>query len=212
MSFEQYSPRVLAGSAIVLAHVAVLYGLAITGLRLESTDTNLPIAVRLISSGKISSAEPGPLRQPPRVAAFTPAVFSRAPQMPSIEIPVTPALSNHAISIPTSANMPAIETHDDRNAPKWISAVEYVREPAPRYPQQSRRLREQGLVVLRVLIDEQGNARSIDIERSSGHERLDVAAREAIERAAFRPYLEGGMPRRALVLIPVEFALNRGTA
>jgi protein TonB len=73
-------------------------------------------------------------------------------------------------------------------------------------------LREQGLVVLRVVIDERGEASSIEIETSSGHARLDDAARDAVLRAAFRPYVEDGEPRRALVLIPIEFALNRGSA
>jgi protein TonB len=66
--------------------------------------------------------------------------------------------------------------------------------------------------MLRVLIDERGNACSIEIESSSGHARLDHAAREAVSRAAFRPYVEDGSPRRALVLIPIEFSLNRSSA
>ena len=70
---------------------------------------------------------------------------------------------------------------------------------------------EQGMVVLRVLIDEQGVACSIEIETSSGSARLDHAAREAVERAAFRPYIEDGSPRRAFVLIPIEFSLNRSS-
>ena len=71
---------------------------------------------------------------------------------------------------------------------------------------------EQGVVVLRVVIDERGRACDIEIESSSGHERLDRAAREAVATAAFQPYLEDGAPRRALVLIPIEFSLNRGSA
>jgi protein TonB len=94
------------------------------------------------------------------------------------------------------------------DVPKLISAVEYVREPTPRYPPQSRRLREQGLVVLRVLIDEKGQACDIEIESSSGYVRLDHAAKDAVARAAFRPYVEDGAPRRAHVLIPIEFSLN----
>lgn len=205
VSFEHYSPRVVAGSTIVFVHAVVLYALAV-GPRIESVAAGPPLMVRFISS-----AESRPQWQPPRVTAITPAVFSQAPQAPLIEIPA-PMPSNRAISVMAAPGVPTMNRHEGRSAPKWVSAVEYVREPAPRYPPQSRRLREQGLVVLRVLIDEQGNARSIDIESSSGHQRLDHAAREAIERAAFRPYLEDGTPRRALVLIPVEFALNRGAA
>jgi protein TonB len=90
--------------------------------------------------------------------------------------------------------------------------VEYLREPTPRYPSQSRRLREEGVVVLRVVIDERGQACEIAVESSSGYERLDRAAREAVASAAFRPYVEDGAPRRAQVLIPIEFFLSRRTA
>jgi protein TonB len=95
---------------------------------------------------------------------------------------------------------------------KLVTSVEYLREPAPRYPAQSRKLREQGLVVLRVLIDERGTACDVAIENSSGHPRLDQAAKEAIVRAEFRPYIEDGVARRAMVLIPIEFSLNARVA
>jgi periplasmic protein TonB len=128
-----------------------------------------------------------------------------------IELPAVVEPSERAITIPVRAAV-AVVASEDRSAPKLISTVEYLREPVPRYPPQSRKLREQGLVMLKVLIDERGNACEIEIESSSGHARLDHAAREAVSRAAFRPYVEDGSPRRALVLIPIEFSLNRSSA
>ncbi len=93
--------------------------------------------------------------------------------------------------------------------PQLVSEVEYVVAPQPGYPSVSRRLREQGLVVLRVLVDERGRAHQVSIHESSGHERLDRAAQDAVARAAFRPYLANGFAQRVYVLIPIEFALNR---
>jgi protein TonB len=133
------------------------------------------------------------------------------PRVPLIDFPVAPP-SERAISVAPQIVSPARVNQEERSSPKLISIVEYLREPSPRYPSQSRRLREQGMVVLRVLIDEQGKACDITVETSSGYERLDHAAREAVARAAFRPYVEDGRPRRALVLIPIEFSLNRATA
>jgi protein TonB len=86
-----------------------------------------------------------------------------------------------------------------------VTDVAYVEAPQPRYPPESRRSGEEGLVVLRVLINELGRAARIDIERSSGHQRLDEAARAAVQRALFRPYVENGVARMALATIPIEF-------
>jgi protein TonB len=86
-----------------------------------------------------------------------------------------------------------------------ITDVAYLQPPAPKYPMESQRSGEHGLVVLKVLINELGRAARIDVEKSSGYMRLDQAARAAVERALFKPYLENGVPRMALAMIPVEF-------
>lgn len=203
MILEYQSRRLLVAGVIVLTHVGAILGLVSLGPRLESAATELPIAVRFITEPAAQSQW-----QPPRVQAVAPNIVAQMPDPPLVEIPV----SDRAINVPAQTPV-AVQTQSvDRSAPKLVASVEYLREPAPRYPPQSRKLREQGLVVLRVLIDERGTACSIEIESSSGHARLDLAAREAVSRAAFRPYMEDGLPRRALVLIPIEFSLNRGTA
>ena len=92
-----------------------------------------------------------------------------------------------------------------------MSEVAYLERPAPRYPPESKRAREEGLVVLSVLIDESGRAKSVDIFRSSGHPRLDEAARRAIAHSLFKPYLEGGTPRAALATVPVSFSLRNAS-
>jgi periplasmic protein TonB len=90
-------------------------------------------------------------------------------------------------------------------APPMIESVEYVRAPAPVYPHESSRKRERGTVVLRVLVDATGRPAQIQIERSSGYSRLDVAARDAVEKALFRPYEVNGIAQPAQVLVPIEF-------
>lgn len=202
---EYQSRHLIVGGAIVLAHVGAILGLASLGPRLESAAAELPIAVHFISEPVAQSQW-----QPPQVRAVTPHIVAQMPDLTLEEIPVS-AASGRAINVPVQTPVLMQPQSVDRSVPKLIASVEYLREPAPRYPPQSRKLREQGLVVLRVLIDELGAACSIEVESSSGYARLDLAAREAVSRAAFRPYIEDGLPRRALVLIPIEFSLNRGT-
>lgn len=90
-------------------------------------------------------------------------------------------------------------------APPMVESVEYVRAPPPVYPKKSQDKREHGTVVLRVLVDAQGRPAQIQIEQSSGFERLDNAAREAVEKFLFRPYEVNGVAQPAQVLIPIGF-------
>ena len=78
-----------------------------------------------------------------------------------------------------------------------------------RYPPMSMRQREQGTVLLRVLVDASGGVQRIEIERSSGHAQLDAAAREAVQRARFKPVLRDGQAIPAWGIVPIEFRLDR---
>jgi protein TonB len=198
--------RLFVAAGIGAVHALVLYVAFTFAPQIQQAVAQSPLTATFVSQ-----AEPTPKRELPQVAVVTPQPIVQIPDLPVIDIPTDVPPSSRAITIPVQAPPPATQAQD-RSTPKLVSTVEYVREPSPRYPPQSRRLREQGLVVLRVVIDERGEASSIEIETSSGHARLDDAARDAVLRAAFRPYVEDGEPRRALVLIPIEFALNRGSA
>jgi protein TonB len=195
--------RLTAATAIVAAHGFAIYAIAAWSPRIEQAIGD-PLLVQFINT-----AESRPRLAPPRVNIVAPAIETSRPQLQIPEVPVAQEASERAITVQVSP-APVTPPVSDA-APKLISQVEYVQEPAPRYPSQSRRLREQGLVVLRVEIDEGGRACDIQIESSSGHARLDEAAREAVARAVFRPYVEDGAPRRALVLIPIEFSLARAS-
>lgn len=162
-----------------------------------------PISARFIEAHTVETRW-----MPPPVTLPNFQVELEVPTIPQIELPNDAPVSARQITARVQPAPVSPPRPQQAAGPKLISTVEYVREPIPRYPPQSRRLREEGLVILRVLIDEQGQACNIEIETSSGYARLDHAAKEAVTRAAFRPYLEDGEPRRALVLIPIEFSLG----
>jgi periplasmic protein TonB len=191
---------------ILAAHFGVIYlGLAIA-----------PAASRVLGGTTTAhfvevASEPRKRWEPPAPQSATLPVNVSLPVAPAIELPLEPSAAPQPTA-PLYIAASALPAPNSADAPKLISAVEYLRPPVPRYPPQSRRLKEQGLVVLRVLIDEKGQACDIEIESSSGHARLDHAAKAAIAQAMFRPYVEDGAPRRALVLIPIEFSLNNSRA
>ena len=64
----------------------------------------------------------------------------------------------------------------------------------PKYPRDSARNREQGLVRLKILVSHEGRARDVVVERSSGYRRLDEAAVEDAKRMCFRPAVRNGVP------------------
>lgn len=76
----------------------------------------------------------------------------------------------------------------------------------PRYPLESRRKREQGVVVLQVTLDTSGAVADISVARSCGYDRLDQAALKAVKRWRWSPTRRGGQDVivRGLVEIPFE--------
>jgi protein TonB len=89
-----------------------------------------------------------------------------------------------------------------------VDQVDYLRRPQVRYPVHAKRARVQGTVYLRVLIGPEGEPREVHVDRSSGHQALDEAAREAVLKSRFRPYRENGVGRLAVAIVPVEFSLT----
>jgi protein TonB len=207
---RKYTARVLDGvslhkaaaaTIVVVGHVMGI--LAFGELRPSSAHAidSRPVQIMFVAAAVADEAPAPPLQlEPPRVDLQPPA--------PIIELAIDSVTANSAISVavaPTPPTAPVARA----TAPEWVSEVQYLDPPRPGYPSASRRLREQGLVVLRVLVDERGRAEHIDVHRSSGHVRLDRAAHDAVTRAAFMPYVTNGTARRVYVLVPIEFALSR---
>jgi periplasmic protein TonB len=152
-----------------------------------------PMVVSLVESAT-PTEQPHDIAPPPQDIAF---VLTPPPDVAYETDSITPppVVATTAITDPGAAVV----------TPDVVESVEYVRAPAPVYPSESSRRRERGTVLLRVLVDALGRPAQIQLERSSGHARLDDAARDAVQKALFRPYEVNGVARPAQVLIPIEF-------
>ena len=80
--------------------------------------------------------------------------------------------------------------------------------PAPVYPSLSRRLREEGIVVLEILIKADGTVGEIKIKSSSGFKRLDETAAKAVSQWRYLPATQGGKTIDFWYEQPVEFNLH----
>jgi protein TonB len=187
-----------AGRAIFIAITVALHGVAALAFmsvkyaqRQDVAPT--PIVASIIEAPAPTDEAP-PLSSPPLVeVSFTlPQPEQLAFESEAITPPPVPVAAN--------AIAPAGQA-----APPMVESVEYVRAPAPVYPRESSRRREYGTVTVRVLVDPAGRPARVQVERSSGFERLDIAALEAVKKALFRPHEVNGIAQAAQVLIPVEF-------
>lgn len=84
----------------------------------------------------------------------------------------------------------------------------YLQNPEPDYPSLSKRLGEEGKVVLRVLVNADGLPEQVEIRQSSGHPRLDQAALGTVRRWRFTPARRGAERLAAWVLVPLSFQLD----
>jgi protein TonB len=84
----------------------------------------------------------------------------------------------------------------------------YLDNPKPPYPPISRRLGEQGKVVLRVHVAADGSTTEVQVNTSSGYPRLDDSALATVRRWKFIPARLGQEAVAAWVLVPIAFTLK----
>ncbi|MFN4325449.1 MAG: energy transducer TonB [Azonexus sp.] len=87
--------------------------------------------------------------------------------------------------------------------------ADYLANPAPPYPPLSRRMGEEGKVILRVSVTPQGTADSVEIRTSSGSQRLDEAAQKTVRHWKFIPAKRGDTAVQSFVLVPIIFKLEQ---
>jgi protein TonB len=148
---------------------------------------------------KVEPPKPKPLKVIPKPVEHPPvAVLPREAPAPMLapEPPPPPPAEPVAVAPAPVAVTPPIFNAD------------YLENPAPTYPAISRRIGEQGRVVLRVLVSPGGKADQVQIATSSGHPRLDDMARETVQRWKFVPAKRGAEAVSAWVVIPISFKLE----
>lgn len=208
------SPSVSSLAGVAAAHAAILF-LLLTFVPAERlAELARPLTVRLIELAPEAPPPPPPKPQPDRpkprpappariVAVSTPAPVAEAPAFtvptPPAPTPVVPVQAPTAVAAPPAPPAPITQARFD---------ADYLKNPKPVYPATSRRLGEEGKVVLRVHVDAEGRATEIELKGSSGFPRLDAAAREAVTQWRFLPARRGTEAIAAWVLVPIVFSLE----
>ena len=190
--------------AILAFHAVALWGLMQIESFREAVKDAAPIMVGLITLAPPEPPKPPPPPKPPEIKPKPKPqmIAAETPAPAAIEAPPPEPVVFEEPPPPTQgepAPLPVIP-------PNFVAA--YLDNPAPRYPDSSKRLGESGLVVLRVRVSPEGRAESADIEKSCGFPRLDRAALDAVRKWKFVPAKQGEQPVAATVLVPLNFELN----
>mgnify|MGYP002783572954 CR=1 FL=1 len=212
----------LAGWLLVAAaHAALLWAVLDARAARTTVAPPRPVLLTLVATPERRLPPPTPLPLPPPPAPTLPP--RPLPPLPQFEVQAPVVVAPSAVATaPAAAAIdaaPAVAMAAPPTAPAALSVAPPIRTvsaeslgfavaPVLRYPTLSRRLGEEGRVLLRVRIDARGVPVELAVVDSSGHARLDEAALDAARRARLRPLIDGGEPRSAWVLLPFVFALE----
>lgn len=130
-------------------------------------------------------------------------------------MPISQPLSVSQATLPSAYTTPPTAAAGTARVPKVDDSptAQYIRAPRVVYPPMSKRLGEQGRVVVKVLADDSGKVMGIRVAESSGFERLDAAAVAAAREAQIVPLRHAnGTPAPAWYKVPINFVLSEGTA
>lgn len=131
-----------------------------------------------------------------RSEKVTPAALA-----PTVALPNAPAAA-----VPTAAPGTAEIAAPAQTAVRFDAA--YLDNPAPIYSPLSRRAHEEGRVVLHVFVEASGLPTKLEVQSSSGADRLDRSALAAVARWKFVPARQGLVAVAAWVLVPIVFSLK----
>jgi protein TonB len=194
---------------VVVFHILLVYGL-MNGLARKVVEVvKGPLETRLIEEVKKAPPPDTPPPPPPKLAPPPP------PYIPPPEINVAVASQSAPGAITAIARTPppapvapapAAPPRPAVRTPPIIDAKHSCAEP--QYPSASRRLEEEGTVVLRFLIDVDGRVVKSEVESSSGHARLDDAARQALGRCQFKPGTVDGKPEQSWASLKYTWKLQ----
>jgi periplasmic protein TonB len=218
-------------NAITFASVVLLHvlGLVWAAQHLDITEPVVtpPSVVGILVAPEPAPVVPKPLPPPPKPVQPPPKPEPKPVQKPTpqplpkpsptakpdtVREPVAEPVQQAAPSTPVAPAAPVQQATPAQEAPAPVTPprtdASHLNNPAPQYPALSRRLGEQGRVMLDVYILPDGSVGEIKLNRTSGFPRLDNAALQAVKSWKYVPAKRGDKPIPYWYVQPVSFVLN----
>jgi protein TonB len=204
--------RTAAFVAIAALHVVALAALFVSRHVDEAPQPIQPMMVTFISE---TPPQPEPTPPPPEPVKPQPQPKMIATPKPSPSAITAPPIEKPPVdevaveeAPPAPVSPPGPPAPAETIPPNFVAA--YLNNPGPKYPATSMKLREQGTVMLLVLVGVEGRAQKVTVETSSGHPRLDDAAVDVVKGYwRFVPAKQGDQAVSAWVKVPITFKLNQ---
>ena len=185
-------------AAVIGIHVAIVYLLA-------------------VSMGVVDA----PKFVQPIEAVFIPEATQPEPEMPKIkpdievaqpsEQPPPEIQFDEVVAPPAETPMPASNNAVAATEATVGQAAQDLKTSTriePTYPPASRRASEEGTVRLKVLVDESGRPKDVQVAQSSGFARLDDAAKQAVRRWKFVAATDGAKAISVWTQVSITFRLT----
>jgi len=184
---------------VVLLHLVLLWAIQ-SGLAQKVVQVAKVVVQAELISEVTPSLPPPPAPKPPPPAPPPPptAPVVTTPSPAAIQLPAAPAVA--APVAPPAPAAPAVRTSAVIQAGATCAK--------PDYPSASRRLEEEGTVTLKFLIGVDGRVMQAEVEKTSGFQRLDEAARNALSKCQFKPGTVDGKPEQSWASIKYTWRLE----
>ena len=200
----------------VAVHAVLLGGLLTLNATLAAKKHDRFVAFDLASPAPAAppQQEVPDVPQPQALAVTPPPPRDVVPVVPITPITIATSAAAPVVSPPPREPVAAAPAAPPARPapPSMVSAADLgtrmISGRPPRYPLQSRRAREQGVVELLVVVGFDGAVETISVSRSSGFERLDEAALNAVRRWRWEPTLSGGQAIKVHGVVPIPFVLE----
>lgn len=163
---------------------------------------------------KIEKVKPKPKVQPVKTKPLISSERESTTSIQTEQITQLPAKTTESITTPQQNTTPNSSSPSQSSETKSEPIVlpnlnaDYLKNPAPIYPALSRQNGEQGKVLVRVFVNENGKAEKVTLKKSSGYEQLDDSALETVKNWQFVPAHRGAEAVSAWVVIPISFSLE----
>jgi protein TonB len=204
--YQSGSSKYVGIGVVVFLHIAIVYALYSALQQRAKELIPPPIQVKNIDQVKPKDEAPPP--PPPDIKMPPPPPYIPPPD---IAVEAAPAATN---AITTTSVKPVVAPPPPAAPPAPVThtTVEPVFDKAhsrePEYPSVSRRLGEEGVVVVRVLVAEDGHVLQAELVKSSGFSRLDNAAVESMKSYRFGPGTVDGKPAQLWKTMQYRFQLT----
>jgi len=197
---------------VVGLHVAVLLAI-IAAKTIVPQIAEIPLIVDMIQPAveapKPPAAKPLPMAKPQPVKQVSKPVAPQTVQTPQLETTASTVAAPSAPTVATSESKPSPAQPASEPVSQARFDADYLKNPAPPYPPLSRRMGEEGKVILRVTVNPQGTADNVEIKTSSGSSRLDDSAQKTVRTWKFIPAKRGDAAIQSVVLVPIIFKLEQ---